>query len=192
MNIKTLTPGLLAVILLAGCTTQEEAKIPISRLRRTNDNAPREIKLTPNSIPGTPRDSNNNMTGGYAPSNVQAQLKIDVKDGTKEVNVIRDNNDPYVITKPYTLKHADPYAVRSYLEAAVGAKSVNNSPAQVMAVKYKDGTGVVLVSAEEYRFQDSKEGRGIDRIVASLDRKGLTYLPEADTHIYFQIGRAHV
>jgi len=192
MNIKTLTPGFLAMILLAGCTTPENGRIPVSRLTRSKDNnAPREITLTPNSIPGTPRDRNNNTTGGYAPSNVQAQLKIDVKDGTKEVNVIRDNNDPYVITKPYTLKNADPYAVRSYLEAAVGAKSVNDSPAQVMAVKYKDGTGVVLVSAEEYRFQDSKEGRGIDRIVASLDRKGLTYLPEADTHIYFpRISRA--
>ena len=192
MNIKTLTPGFLAVILLSGCAVPNNNQIPVSDLRKAlGTDRPREITLTPNSIPGTPRDRNNNPTGGYAPSNVQAQLKIDVKDGTREVNVIRDNNDPYVITKPYTLKNADPYAVRSYLEAAVGAKSINDSPAQVMAVKYKDGTGVILVSAEEYRFKDSDEGRGIDAIVASLDRKGLTYLPEADTHIYFpRISRA--
>ena len=192
MNIKTLTAGFLAMFLLSGCTIPNQNQRPVADLRKAlGTDRPREVTLTPNSIPGTPRDRNNKPTGGYAPSNVQAQLKIDVKDGTKEVNVIRDNNDPYVITKPYTLKNADPYAVRSYLEAAVGAKSVNDSPAQVMAVKYKDGTGVVLVSAEEYRFQDSKEGRGIDHIVASLDRKGLTYLPEADTHIYFpRISRA--
>ena len=192
MNIKTLTAGFLTAFLLAGCTVPNQNNAPVADVRKALDtNRPREVTITPNSIPGTPRDRNNNPTGGYAPSNVQAQLKIDVKDGTKQVNVIRDNNDPYVITKPYTLKNADPYAVRSYLEAAVGAKSVNDSPAQVMAVKYQDGTGVVLVSAEEYRFQDSKEGRGIDQIVASLDRKGLTYLPEADTHIYFpRISRA--
>jgi len=192
MNIKTLMPGFLAVFLLSGCNVPNNQHVPVSDLHKAlGTDRPREITLTPNSIPGTPRDRNNNPTGGYAPSNVQAQLKIDVKDGTREVNVIRDNNDPYVITKPYTLKNADPYAVRSYLEAAVGAKSINDSPAQVTAVKYKDGTGVILVSAEEYRFQDSSEGRGIDHIVASLDRKGLTYLPEADTHIYFpRISRA--
>ena len=191
MNIKTLTMCSLSAVLLAGCNTQPGGMNPREIQKSKMDDKPRQVTVTPNSIPGTPRDRNNNTTGGYAPSNVQAQLKIDVKDGTKEVNVIRDNNDPYVITKPYTLKHADPYAVRSYLEAAVGAKSVNDSPAQVTAVKYRDGIGVVLVSAEEYRFKDSKEGRGIDAIVASLDRKGLTYLPDADTHIYFpRISRA--
>ena len=192
MKSKTLVLYAFTAILLAGCNTAPQNNPrPVDVNRADNTDKPREITLTPNSIPGTPRDRNNNTTGGYAPSNVQAQLKIDVKDGTKEVNVIRDNNDPYVITKPYTLKNADPYAVRSYLEAAVGAKSVNDSPAQVMAVKYQDGTGVILVSAEEYRFKDSKEGRGIDSIVASLDRKGLTYLPDADAHIYFpRISRA--
>ena len=191
MKVKFFLLSASAALLLSGCNTPPQGNRPIAGLRHAGNDKPREITLTPNSIPGIPRDRNNNPTGGYAPSNVQAQLKIDVKDGTKEVNVIRDNTDPYVITKPYTLKHADPYAVRSYLEAAVGAKSVNDSPAQVMAVKYQDGTGVVLVSAEEYRFQDSKEGRGIDSIVVSLDRKGLTYLPEADTHIYFpRISRA--
>ena len=147
MNIKTLTMCALSAVLLAGCNTDQGIMRPREIQRSKQDDKPRQVTVTPNSIPGTPRDRNNNNTGGYAPSNVQAQLKIDVKDGTKEVNVIRDNNDPYVITKPYTLKSADPYAVRSYLEAAVGAKSVNDSPAQVMAVKYKDGTGVILVSA---------------------------------------------
>ena len=191
MNKKTLMMSTLLVLVLCGCNTPVQ-KPPVADVRKAaEENTPRQVTLTPNSIPGTPRAQNNNNTGGYAPSNVQAQLKIDVKDGTREVNVIRDNTDPYVITKPYTLKNADPYAVRSYLEAAVGAKSVNDSPAQVMAVKYQDGTGVVLVSAEEYRFKDSKEGRGIDDIVAALDRKGLTFLPEADTHIYFpRISRA--
>ena len=183
MNKNTMMMCALLAVTLSGCQAPQQNQREADLRKAKEENAPRQVTLTPNSIPGTPRSQNNNNTGGYAPSNVQAQLKIDVKDGTKEINVIRDNNDPYVITKPYILKNADPYAVRSYLEAAVGAKSVNDSPAQVMAVKYQDGTGVVLVSAEEYRFKDSKEGRGIDDIVAALDRKGLTFLPEADTHI---------
>ena len=151
----------------------------------------REVSVIPQAIPGTPRYLNNGTTGGYAPSNVQAQLKIDVKDSTKEVKVIRDNSDPFVITKPYTLKNADPYAVRSYLEAAVGARSISANPAQVTAVKRADGTGVVLVSAEEYRFKDSKDGKGIDSIIKSLDRKGLSYAPEAGVYVYFpRISRA--
>ena len=143
------------------------------------------------SIPGTPRSNNHQPTGGYAASRVETQFKIDVAKDTKEIKVIRDNTDPFVITKPYMLKHADPYAVRSYLEAAVGAKSVNTSPAQVTAVKFSDGAGAVLVSAEEYRFADSEDGKGIDGIVASLDRPGLTFLADADAYLYFpRISRA--
>ncbi len=150
-----------------------------------------KVTVIPQSIPGKPPYENDRPTGGYAPSNVQAQLKIEVKEGTKEVKVIRDNNDPFVITKPYVLKHADPYAVRGYLEAAVGSRSVSSSPAQVTAVKYADGSGVVLVSAESYRFADSDSGKGIDGIVAALDRPGLSLLPEADVHVYFpKISRA--
>ena len=150
-----------------------------------------QVVVTPQAIPGGVKSNGHNATGGYAPSNVQAQLKINVSDATKVVNVIRDTTDPMVITKPYTLKNADPYAVRSYLEAAVGAKSINSSPAQVTAVKFSDGTGVVLVSAESYRFADSEDGKGIDGIVSSLDRPGLNYLPNADAYIYFpRISRA--
>ena len=169
------------------CGCQNQGALPVSQMlpMPVNNGGSREVSIIPQAIPGVPRYTNNAPTGSYAPSNVQAQLKIDVKDSTKEVKVIRDNADPFVITKPYTLKNADPYAVRSYLEAAVGARSITANPAQVMAVKYADGTGIVLVSAEEYRFQDSKSGKGIDAIVASLDRKGLTYAPEAGVYVYF-------
>ncbi len=153
--------------------------------------AAQELALTPYAIPGSAKVTGDAPTGGYAPAKVDAVLNIDVKEGTKDVKVIRDNTDPYVITKPYRLKKADPYAVRSYLEAAVGAKSVRTSPAQATAVKFADGSGLVLVSAEEYRFKDTAKERGIDSIVAALDRTGLTYAPEAGTRIYFpRISRA--
>ena len=116
---------------------------------------------------------------------------FDVKDDTEKLNVVRTTADPFVITKPYTIKNADPYAVRSYLAAVVDAKSIDNNPVQATAVKFNDGTGIVLVSAEEYRFKDSAAGRGIDNIVASLDRPGLVYKSDANTRIYFpRISRA--
>ena len=189
---KILISAAAAGFLFCGCQNQGSAPaaqmvpMPVG-----NNTGSREVSVIPQAIPGTPRYMNNGTTGGYAPSNVQAQLKIDVKDSTKEVKVIRDNADPFVITKPYTLKYADPYAVRSYLEAAVGSRSISSSPAQVMAVKKNDGTGVVLVSAEEYRFKDSKSGKGIDNIIKSLDRKGLSYAPDAGVYVYFpRISRA--
>ena len=176
---------------MSGCATGKPTNVVIPQIPANIGSGSRDIVITPQDIPGNPRVDNHDTTGGYAPSNVQAQLKINVSDGTKEVNVIRDNADPFVITKPYFLKNADPYAVRSYLEAAVGAKSINASPAQVTAVKFSDGAGAVLVSAEEYRFADSDLGKGIDGIVKSLDKKDLAYFPEADAYIYFpKISRA--
>ena len=191
INFAFALAGAAMLSLVSGCNSGSPVTVALPTSAPAIGGGSREVVVTPQAIPGTPRSANHAATGGYAPSNVQAQLKINVSDGTKEVKVIRDNNDPFVITKPYMLKHADPYAVRSYLEAAVGAKSVNASPAQVTAVKFSDGAGAVLVSAEEYRFADSKEGKGIDGIVASLDRPGLTFLPDADAHIYFpRISRA--
>ena len=192
INMSFMLATAVMLPLLSGCNSSQ----PVSRISPVaipsgSGNGTRNVAVTPQAIPGTPRSNNHDTTGGYAPSNVQAQLKINVSDGTKEIKVIRDNNDPFVITKPYILKNADPYAVRSYLEAAVGAKSINASPAQVTAVKFADGVGAILVSAEEYRFSDSEDGKGIDGIVASLDRKGLSYLPDADAYIYFpRISRA--
>lgn len=46
----------------------------------------------------------------------------------------------------------------------------------VECLKYVDGTGLLIVSAEEYRFKDNEYGMGIDSIVAMLDRKELNGL----------------
>ncbi len=179
--ILTFAAGLVA----ASCNTDQLPQPPPNVTVLEGAQVPSHLTVTPQAIPGSAKSDQGVPTGGYAPTGVQAKLNIDVKDGTKEITVVRDNTDPFVITKPYTIKNADPYAVRSYLEAAVGARSVSASPAQATAVKFDDGTGVVLVSAEEYRFSDNEDGRGIDSIVAALDRKGLTYSGDAGTRIYF-------
>ncbi len=63
--------------------------------------------------------------------------------------------------------------------AAVNAQSGFNAAAQlgsntaVECLKYVDGSGLLIVSAEEYRFKDSENGMGIDSIVAKLDNPAL-------------------
>ena len=168
----------------AGCNSPQPQERPVNIVMPQQPSS-KEINLIPQAIPGKVRVANDAPTGAYAPTKVEAQLNIDVKEGTKQVRVVRDNTDPLILTKPYKIKNADVYAVRSYLEAAVGAKSIALNPAQVTAVKFDDGTGVILVSAEDYRFEDSKDGKGINAIVASLDRKGLSYFSDSGSSIYF-------
>lgn len=136
-------------------------------------------------IPGTPRSENVKTSEGYAPSNVQASLNIEVDNNTDEIRFIRDNNDPFVITKAYELKNANPYAVRGYLLGAVRARKVSSSPVEVTSIKFNSGRGLLLVSAEEYRFKDSVNGDGIDTLIKKLDRTDLCYNGSAPMLVYF-------
>lgn len=40
----------------------------------------------------------------------------------------------------------------------------------VECLKYVDGTGLLIISAEEYRFKDNENGWGLDKIVEFMDR----------------------
>lgn len=176
------------------------------------------------AIPGVPRDSNNNNTGGYDATRVEARIMVPLKENVEAVHFIRDNNDPRVITKTYLVKNVDAYNFRDYLRQMVQSKRVGNTsliqqyPANVNntatvngntvtlpvtstvsqltlnsvnaqvgytpvaqlgsntaveCLKYVDGTGLLLVSAEEYRFKDHPNGMGIDTLVATLDDPAL-------------------
>ena len=165
--------------------------------------------------PGVPRDSNFNNTGGYDATRVEARLLVPVKESTRVVHFIRDNNDPRVVTKTYLLKNVDAYEFRDFLRQMVQAKRVGNTSLQqlypgnttpnpgpgvtattsapgattpavaqptynpslqlgsntaVECLKYADGTGLLIVSAEEYRFQDHADGMGFDSLVEFLDK----------------------
>ena len=43
----------------------------------------------------------------------------------------------------------------------------------VECLKFADGTGLLLVSAEDYRFKDQENGIGIDTLVATLDNPSM-------------------
>ncbi len=143
------------------------------------------IDMTPRAIPGTLRRDNGENTKGYGDSTVQTHLKLDVKDSVGAIHFIRDNTDPYVLTKVYELKHAEPYALRGYLLGVVRGTKIAASPVQVEALRFNDGTGLLLVSAEDYRFQPGANGESIDQIIERLDLPGMGYAPGRPKFIYF-------
>lgn len=144
-----------------------------------------EINLTPHKIPGTVRAENIQPSAGYGSSTVQAQLRINVKDGEQAIRFVRNNTDPFVLTKLYHLKHAEPYAMRGYLLSVVKGRKIESNPVQVEAVKFNDGHGVLLVSAEDYRFRNDGKGDSIDEIIERLDLPDLAYSSGRPKFIYF-------
>ena len=144
-----------------------------------------DVNVTPHQIPGRVKADFNIPSAGYGSSTVQTQLRVNVKDSDQAVRFVRTNTDPLVITKLYTLKHAEPYAMRGYLLSVVRGTKVNGNPVQVDAVKFNDGRGVVLVSAEDYRFQNNGKGDSMDEIIAKLDQPNLAFSSGRPQFIYF-------
>ena len=143
------------------------------------------ISLTPQQIPGIAKADVNRPSAGYGDSTVQTQLRVDVKESEGAIRFVRSNTDPYVLTKLYTLKHAEPYALRGYLLGVVKSTSNSANTVHVDAIRYNDGRGVLLVSAEDYRFQKNGKGDSIDDIIERLDQPGIGYSSGRPKHIYF-------
>ena len=55
----------------------------------------------------------------------------------------------------------------------------------VECLKYTDGVGILIISAEEYRFADNAGGMGFDSIVKFLDRPQMGYYFGTQTFFYF-------
>ncbi len=134
---------------------------------------------------GVPRANNTTPTDAYEKSQVQAWLKVDVDKETDTVHFVRDNNDPYVITKTYVLKHADPYEMRPYIREAVQAKRIDGDNTTVECLKFNDGTAIIVVSAEEFRFKGHENGMSLDEVVAKLDQPKMSSSSGQLTYFYF-------
>lgn len=123
-------------------------------------------------------------TAWYKDSSIDARLNVEVEKGTQVVHFIRTNNDPDVVTKTYVLKYADPYELRGYLRQIVQSRRVDESDTGIQAIKYSDGTGILMVSAEDYRFEDSEVGQGIDSIIATLDKPKVVSVTGQPMYVY--------
>lgn len=137
------------------------------------------------SAQGITRAENNHVTDSYDKTQVQPQIRLNLEKNTEEVHFIRDNTDPYITTKVYVLKHADPYELRPYLRNVVGAKKISEDNTFVECIKYNDGTGMLIVSAEEDRFGPQPHGMGIDEIVKTLDQPKITSSSDSARLLYF-------
>ncbi len=120
----------------------------------------------------------------YDNSRIDARLNVTVKDGTEVVHFVRDNADPNVITKAYEIKNTDPYELRSYIRKMVQTRKVDENNTNVEAVKYADGSALLLISAEDYRFEDKEGVQGFDSIVRELDKPGLVSGSGRQTYVY--------
>lgn len=134
------------------------------------------------------------LAGGGAPANAegdshfntQTQIRVDVDKDTKQVVLTKDDTTPDILTKAYVLKHADPYEVRPYITNAAGATMIDGNPARVEAAKYEDGTGVLIVSAEDYRFEKQADGTlSLDELISKLDRPGFTSSSGQPKWVYY-------
>ena len=123
-------------------------------------------------------------TPDYGKARVEAKLNVTVKEDTDVVHFVQDSTDPDVITKTYVLKHADPYEIRSYLREIVQTRKVDESNTGIQAIKYNDGTGIIMVSAEDYRFEDTENGQGIDSIIELLDKPGVISATGGAVYVY--------
>lgn len=157
-----------------------------------------------------------NTNPAYSQSNVQAQLRLNIREDADTVHFIRDTNDPKIITKTYVLKHADAYSIRPYLREMVQTLRVDyNNPAGlantdyyntyskdnadktkkiyvptgIECIKFSDGTSIIMVSAEDYRFKDSPNGMGIDSLIETLDQKDIMNSSGQPKFIYFPANR---
>lgn len=130
-------------------------------------------------------------TADYGATHVDARMNFTIKPTTEEVVFVRDNNDPSVYTKTYVLKHADPYEVRAILWNIVRARRVGESnDTGVQAVKYNDGTGIVMISAEDYRFDDAEGVMGFDTIMKMLDVPKITNASGSAFYVYNPVYRS--
>ena len=120
----------------------------------------------------------------YDNTRIDARLNVTVKEDTNVVHFVRDNADPNVITKAYIIKHVDPYELRSYLRNVVQTRKVNDNNTNIEAVRYTDGTSVLLISAEDYRFDDTPNAQGFDSIVKALDKPKLVSSSGRHTYVY--------
>ena len=138
------------------------------------------------AIPVSAQQATNNLaTQTYEKTQVQPQIRLNLDQATESVHFIRDNTDPYVVTKTYVLKYADPYELRPYLRVVAQSKKISENDTFVECIKYNDGTGILIVSAEEDRFGKQEHGMGIDEIVATLDQPKITSSSGSVRLLYF-------
>ncbi len=146
------------------------------------------LSLLANEIKAQARETraeNVRPTEPFDKTQIEPQLIINYDDQTKEVHFIRDNNDPYVVTKVYFLKHAEPYEIKRFMDKVAISNRINGDQTAVECIKYNDGACAMIVAAEEYKFKPNPNCMSIDQIVEMLDIPKIVNFSGTNDWFYF-------
>ena len=127
------------------------------------------------------------VPNGTFATTTETKINVDVDKDTDEVILTKSDTVPDVITRAFTLKYADPYEVRPYITNACGATMYDGTETRVEAARY-DGSegGVLVVSAEDYRFEKQEDGSlSIPEIIEKLDKPGFTSSSGQPKWVYY-------
>ncbi len=131
------------------------------------------------------KSNNNNATQPYGQTAIQPQIRLNLENDTDKVHFIRNNTDPYVVTKVYEVKYADIYELRPFVISAVRSKKITQDNTFVEVIRYNNGARYLIVSAEADRFGPQQNGQGIDEIVKTLDQPKLFNASGTTRYLYF-------
>ncbi|MEI8248658.1 MAG: hypothetical protein WCI51_22700 [Lentisphaerota bacterium] len=131
------------------------------------------------------KSNNNNATQPYGQTAVQPQIRLNLENDTDKVHFIRNNTDPYVITKVYEIKNADVYEIRPLIISAIRSKKITQDNTYVEAIRYNNGARYLIVSAESDRFGKQEYGQGIDEIIKTLDQPKIFNSSGTVRYVYF-------
>ncbi|MFA6104766.1 MAG: hypothetical protein WCV67_20075 [Victivallaceae bacterium] len=131
------------------------------------------------------KSNNNNATQPYGQTAVQPQIRLNLENDTDKVHFIRNNTDPYVVTKVYEIKYADIYELRPLIISAVRSKKITQDNTYVEVIRYNNGARFLIISAEADRFGKQENGQGIDEIVKTLDQPKIINSSGTVRYVYF-------
>ena len=87
-------------------------------------------------------------------------------------------------TMPYQATVGVPAAGPAGSQPTYAPPAQLGSNTAVECLKYADGTGLLIISAEEYRFKDHENGMGFDTLVKLLDKPQMGANSGTQTFIY--------
>jgi len=163
MNIKYLIFTAAIVVAVAIANVQGQSAIPSDAVKSNNVNA----------------------TQPFGQTAIQPQIRLNLEHDTDKVHFIRNNTDPYVVTKVYEVKYADIYEVRPLVITAVRSKKITQDNTYVECIRYNNGAKYLIISAEADRFGKQENGMGIDEIVKTLDQPKLMNSSGTTRYVYF-------
>lgn len=131
------------------------------------------------------QSDNVNATQPFGQTAIQPQIRLNLENDTDKIHFIRNNTDPFVVTKVYQVKNCDVYELRPFVTSAVRAKKITQDNTYVECIRYNNGEGFLIVSAEADRFGKQENGMGIDEIVKTLDQPKLVYSTGTNRYLYF-------